>query len=86
MYRQVSGQHAAGVKHKAAAVVVGTAGLLKVRQDAAVKLVHMVQPFFLHQQCCLFTADAAGAKTHHGLALQLGTVGAQRGRKLRELV
>ena len=57
----------------------------KVFQNPAVQLVNVFYTGFVHKNGSLFAADAAGAKTHHGLACQLVTVVKQRLRELGEL-
>ena len=73
--RQIRRQGFAFVKHKAAALVMGTIGFLEVLEDAAFELVHMGQAFFAHEDGGLLAADAAGAEAHHRLVLQFGLVG-----------
>ena len=66
-------------------MVVRSVGVFKVFEDAAFKLVDMLQPFFPHQDGRLFAANAPGAEAHHGFVLQLCLVRAKGVRKLREL-
>ena len=59
------------IKDKAIAVVVLAAAFLKVFQDAAIELMNLFEALHLHEGSGLLAADAAGAKHHDRLVLQL---------------
>ena len=63
---------------------MGVAHFLKILEDAAFDLKHVVQAQLLQVQRCFFTADAAGAIGNHGFVAQLVQVVPRRLRKFAE--
>ena len=58
------------VENKTLSIVVRTAAFLEVFQDAAVELMDISKALAFHVGPCLLTANAAGAKHHHGLVFE----------------
>ncbi len=75
------------IEHEALAAPAGGRAPrgLEVAEDAALELQHAGQAALAHVQRGLLAADAAGAEAHHGLALELGAVGVERGGEVGEL-
>ena len=74
------------VEDEAVAGVMVAAALLEILQDASLQLVDLLKAFLLHERARLFAPDAAGAKHHDRLLLQLRREFPHRRRKIAEVI
>jgi hypothetical protein len=79
-------QRHAMVEDEAVAGVMIAAALLEILQDSSLKLVDLLKPFLLHERARLFAPDAAGAKHHDRLLLQLRRKFPHRRREIAEVI
>ena len=79
-------QRHAVVEDEAVAGIMVAAAFLEILQDASLQLIDLLKAFLLHERARLLAPDAAGAKHHDRLLLQLWGELPHRRRKLAKVV
>ena len=74
------------IKHKAFAVVMGAAAVLKVLKNAAFQLQHVLKALRLHVGAGLLTAYTPGAEHHDGLLFKFFGKLCDGGREVAEMI
>src|SRR5262249_29521795 len=74
------------IEYETVALVVLATALLKVLQNAALELEDLLEARLLHVGPRLFAANAAGAKHHDRLLLEIGGQAIDGGRKIAKVI